>query len=452
MDDSTLSGRLKRYTQVSSAVTGLAARLAGEKYLGVTIDRDKHASDLMAVLGGLKGPLMKVAQFLATVPGALPPEYAQELLKLQSQAPSMGWNFVRRRMNHELGPSWQELFQTFSHEASAAASLGQVHQAMTKEGIPVACKLQYPDMESAIEADLTQLNLFLKIYEAWNSALQTSDIQKEIKDRLHEELDYQLEADHIHLYQNIFASHPQTIIPTVLPHLSTKRLLTMTWMEGESILSLLDGPAEERNDIAQRLFHTWYYPLYHYGVIHGDPHPGNYKVHKPTSSLQLLDFGCVRVFPPSFVWGVIELYHALLHNNPDQAVHAYEIWGFKNLTKAVIDIIGQWAKLIYAPLLEDRVRPIQDDLEGLAGWETATKVHEELNKAGGIRPPREFVFMDRAAVGIGSVIMRLRAEHNWYRLFNELIENFSVTEMERRQDQLRQRERPLPHEREKGTP
>ncbi len=436
MDDSTLAGRIKRYAQVSSAVTGLAARLAGEKYLGLAIDRDKHASDLTEILGGLKGPLMKVGQFLATVPGALPPEYAQELLKLQTNAPSMGWNFVRRRMNHELGAQWQEYFQEFSQEATSAASLGQVHRAITKEGIPVACKLQYPDMESAIEADLNQLNLFLNIYETWNKALQTSDIQQEIKDRLQEELDYQLEADHIRLYQKIFASSSTILIPEVLPHLSTRRLITMSWMDGRSVLSLVDESLDERNEIARRLFHAWYYPLYHYGVIHGDPHPGNYKIHQETQALQLLDFGCVRIFPPTFVWGVIELYHALLSNNRDQAVHAYEIWGFKNLTSEIIEIITQWARLLYAPLLEDRIRPIQDDLDGTAGWETATKVHEELNKAGGIRPPREFVFMDRAAVGIGSVIMRLRAEQNWYKLFNELIENFSPDGMALRQTEL----------------
>lgn len=436
MDDSTLTGRLKRYAQVSTAVTGLAARIAGEKYLGFPIDRDKHASDLMAVLGGLKGPLMKIAQFLATVPGALPPEYAVELIKLQTEAPSMSWAFVRRRMKHELGNNWEDCFQEFSHDASAAASLGQVHKAITKTGELVACKLQYPHMESVVEADLTQLNLFLSVYETWNHALQTTDVQQEIKERLQEELDYQLEAEHIRLYHHIFSQQQDIQIPQVLPELSTKRLLTMTWLEGDSVLSLTDTSQHLRNNVARHLFHAWYYPLYRYGVIHGDPHPGNYKFHRPTTSLQLMDFGCVRIFPASFVHGVIELYYALLHNNRDQAVHAYETWGFKNLSEDIIDIITQWAKLLYAPLLEDRVRPIQDDLEGLAGWETATKVHDALNKAGGIRPPREFVFMDRAAVGIGSVIMRLKAELNWYQLFNELIEDFSVTKLEEQQKKL----------------
>lgn len=437
MDDSSFTGRLKRYTQVSSAITGLAARLAGEKYLGLEIDRDKHAHNLKEILGSLKGPLMKVAQFLATVPGALPPEYATELLKLQTNAPSMGWSFVRRRMSHELGPNWQDCFQQFEQEACAAASLGQVHKAITKQGQIAACKLQYPDMQSAIEADLNQLNLFLGLYETWNKALKTEEVRKEIADRLHEELDYQQEAKHIQLYTQIFTDYPDICLPEVIPELSTKRLLTMSWLDGESVLSFTEASPDIRNTIAKNLFQTWYYPLYQFGIIHGDPHPGNYKA-DASGQLSLMDFGCIRCFSPEFVYGVIELYHALLHNDRERAVHAYEIWGFKNLTNEVIEIISQWARLLYAPLLEDKVRPIQDDLEGKQGWEIANKVHEELNKRGGIRPPREFVFMDRAAVGIGAVIMRLRAEVNWYQLFNELIESFSLEQMHQRQESLRQ--------------
>jgi predicted unusual protein kinase regulating ubiquinone biosynthesis (AarF/ABC1/UbiB family) len=131
---SMTSGRLRRYAKVTSAMGGLAARLAGEKYLGIKIDREQHASDLRAALGGLKGPLMKVAQILATIPDALPKEYVNELSHLQADAPSMGWLFVKRRMKAELGDNWQEKFEEFEKQASAAASLGQVHFAESKNG------------------------------------------------------------------------------------------------------------------------------------------------------------------------------------------------------------------------------------------------------------------------------------------------------------------------------
>src|SRR5215469_18936845 len=145
-EEDTFTGRIRRYAQVGSAVGGLAARIAGERYLGIGIDRERHAADLKAALGGIRGPLMKVAQLLATIPDALPEEYVRELIQLQSNAPAMGWPFVRRRMMGELGPDWQRKFRSFEHEAVRAASLGQVHRAVTLDGIQIACKLQYPDM------------------------------------------------------------------------------------------------------------------------------------------------------------------------------------------------------------------------------------------------------------------------------------------------------------------
>ncbi|MDA0652666.1 MAG: AarF/ABC1/UbiB kinase family protein, partial [Proteobacteria bacterium] len=120
-EGNTLTGRVKRYARVGGAMGGLAARLAGKRYLGIEIDRDRHARDLKAALGGLKGPLMKVAQIMSTVPDMLPEEYVTELAELQANAPSMGWLFVRRRMTTELGAGWQDRFASFEREAAAAA-------------------------------------------------------------------------------------------------------------------------------------------------------------------------------------------------------------------------------------------------------------------------------------------------------------------------------------------
>jgi len=434
-DEDTLSTRLWRYGQISTAVGGLAARLAGQKFLRVEIDRDSHAQGLTNVLGALKGPLMKVAQFLATVPGALPPEYAEMFLSLQMNAPAMGWAFVRRRMASELGNNWQSYFSEFSPEAVAAASLGQVHLAKDREGHDLACKLQYPDMASIIRADLNQFKLILSLYESWSKALDTGEVQEEIALRLEEELDYHNEARNSVLYQQIFPESQGSFgvhIPQVFPKLTTRRLLTLSWMEGQPILTKTEAPLEERNDLGKRLFMAWYYPFYHYGVIHGDPHPGNYTVRKD-GTLNLLDFGCIRIFPASFIQGVIDLYRSLQQENRNLAIQAYEAWGFTNLTQEMIDIISQWARLLYGPLLEDRVRPIQDVFDGSIGWDTATKVHAELARLGGIRPPKEFVFMDRAAVGIGSVIMRLKAEQNWHQIFEGLIEDFDMQDVDHRQ-------------------
>src|SRR5262245_38502700 len=293
---------------------GLAARLAGERYLGLNLDRGRHAAELKAVLGGIKGPLMKVAQLLATIPDALPKEYVQELVQLQANAPAMGWPFVRRRMTGELGPNWQSRFRNFERTAARAASLGQVHRATALDGTRLACKLQYPDMASAVEADLRQLKLAMGLYERYDRAVTTSDIHAEIADRLREELDYEREAAHMRLYGEILKDEEGVAVPLPFAELSTKRLLSMSWLDGGPILDVAEAPQEVRNEIALRMFRIWYVPFYYYGVIHGDPHLGNYTV-ASDNSVNLLDFGCIRVFPASFVKGVIDLYHALQRND-----------------------------------------------------------------------------------------------------------------------------------------
>ena len=149
-DSVTFSKQIKRYVKVGGVVGNLASKLAKKKYFGVQINKQQHAAEIRSALGNIKGPLMKVAQLSASIPDLLPPEYSQELSQLQSNAPPMGWLFVKRRMAAELGIQWQKKFDTFGKNAAKAASLGQVHKAMLLGGEKVACKLQYPDMASAV--------------------------------------------------------------------------------------------------------------------------------------------------------------------------------------------------------------------------------------------------------------------------------------------------------------
>ena len=431
-DDSTLGGRVRRYARVGTAVGGIGLRLAGQRYLGLDVDRERNARALRDALGGLKGPLMKVAQIMSTVPDMLPAEYVLELAQLQSNAPAMGWLFVRRRMAAELGPAWEKRFKRFEHEAAAAASLGQVHRAIGHDGTELACKLQYPDMQSAVAADLRQLKIVFAVYQRYDRAIDPGEIHREISDRLYEELDYELEARHMRLYSAMLAREKDVYVPEPFDELSTRRLLTMTWLEGKNLLTVKDQPAAARNRIARNMFRAWYVPFYEYGVIHGDPHLGNYSV-RPDGSINLLDFGCIRIFRAPFVQGVIDLYHSLERDDRDLAVHAYETWGFKNLSHEAMDVLNLWAQFIYAPLLEDRKRHIQDTGGTMYGANVAAKVHAELRRLGGVKPPREFVLMDRAAIGLGSVFMHLKAEVNWHRLFHDLIRDFDSAALARRQ-------------------
>ncbi len=442
--ENTLSGRMWRYAQVSGAMGGLAARLAGARYLGLSIDRASHAEELRAALGGLKGPLMKVAQLLATIPEALPKEYAAELAQLQSQAPPMGRPFVRRRMVAELGPNWQDKFQSFELEAAAAASLGQVHRAVARDGRLLACKLQYPNIESAVEADLAQLRLVFSVYRRYDGSINPERIYDELAERLREEIDYRREARHVALYAHMLRDEPAVHVPEVYPELSTGRLLCMTWLDGRPLLQLKDAPQEQRDRIAYNMFRAWYVPFYNYAVIHGDPHLGNYAA-RPDMSINLIDFGCIRVFRPELVQGVIDLYHAVRDGDEELAVHAYETWGFSDLRQEVIETLNLWAAFIYAPLLEDRPRLIEETNSGAQGRRVAFNVQRRLREIGGVTPPREFVLMDRAAIGLGSVFMHLQAQINWHQLFMDLIKDFDLAALAKRQTAaLRAQGLPLP--------
>ncbi len=431
--ENTVGGRVKRYAQVGTSIGGFAARLAGEHVLGIKSDRNKNAEILKLALGGLKGPLMKVAQILSSIPEALPAEYAAELAQLQANAPHMGWPFVNRRMTTELGADWKSRFRTFEREAAKAASLGQVHRAQTLEGAPLACKLQYPDMESVVDADLRQLKLVFAAYRQFDPAIDPTDIHKEISDRLREELDYEHEAKNLAVYRHMLGKEKNIHIPDVHDDLSTRRLLTMSWLEGRPLKDVAaEADQKTRDAIAVNMFRAWYVPFYQYGIIHGDPHLGNYTV-RADASVNLMDFGCIRVFVPSFVKGVIDLYRALQKGDHALAVSAYETWGFKGLSREMIDVLNIWAAFVYAPLMEDRPRLVEETNAAEYGRDAVAKVHRELKRLGGVKPPREFVLMDRAAIGLGSVFMHLNAKVNWYRLFHETIEGFDVKALEKAQ-------------------
>lgn len=442
-EQNRFSQRLRRYGQVGGNIGGVAARLATQRLFGLDGKSDQNAAELATALGGLKGPIMKVAQLLSTIPDALPPEYAEELAKLQSSAPAMGWAFVKRRMTAELGSDWQSHFAAFDREPAAAASLGQVHKAILKSGERVACKLQYPDMQSAVEADLRQLNWAFSVHRRMRPPVDTSEIFHEIGDRIREELDYFHEGRNLELYRLILADTPEVRVPQRFDTLSTKRLMTMGWLEGRPMLQFKEASLEERNFLAKAMFTAWWLPFARYGVIHGDPHLGNYTVFEDKDApagVNLLDFGCIRIFPGSFTQGVVDLYNGLLKDDQDLIVSAYELWGFKGLSHEVIEILNTWARFIYGPILDNRVRTVADGISpGAYGRKEAFGVAKALKEKGPVTVPREFVFMDRAAIGLGAVFLHLQAELNFYELFNEAISDYSADAVAGRQaDALKQ--------------
>ncbi|MDR3496295.1 MAG: AarF/ABC1/UbiB kinase family protein [Ancalomicrobiaceae bacterium] len=434
-----LSSRVSRYARVGAGVGTTAARIAGARLFGEG-DTAREGQLLAATLGSLKGPLMKVAQMLATIPDIIPAEWATEFVKLQAHAPPMGRVFVKRRMAAELGPDWQARFSSFDFEPAHAASLGQVHRAIGPDGRPLAVKLQYPDMASAVEADLGQLNVLFSLVGRLRPQIDTRNLRAEIADRLREELDYARELKHMRLYRAMLADEAAIRVPEPVEDLSTGRLLSMGWLEGRGLLAFKSAEQHVRDHLAEVMFRAWWKPFCRYGIIHGDPHLGNYAAYdvdgRP-AGINLLDFGCIRVFPPDFVAGVIEHYRGHLNGDRARIEAAYAAWGFRGLTPEMIDTLDIWAKFLYGPLIDDRKRRLAEGVTTAQfGRREAAQVADGLSRHGTVTPPAEFLFMDRAAIGLGAVFLHLDAELNFHRLFEEFIEGFDRDALAARQAEM----------------
>jgi predicted unusual protein kinase regulating ubiquinone biosynthesis (AarF/ABC1/UbiB family) len=332
-------------------------------------------------------------------------------------------------MAAELGPDWEKKFKRFDREAAAAASLGQVHRAVGKDGSRLACKLQYPNMAAAVDSDIRQFKAALGLQRSFDGTIDTREIGEEVAARLAEELDYEREAAHMRLYAIMLGDRDDIAVPAPVPTLSTKRLLTMSWLDGRPFTEFEKAPLKTRNSISTALFKAWWRPFARFGVIHGDPHLGNYTV-REDGGINLLDYGCIRTFHPSFVDGVVGLYRALQVRDDKLAAKAYSAWGFSDLTPARVEVLNLWARFIFTPLLDDRVRVVDDGVPAAEyGLRQANEVFGKLKALGGVKPPREFVFMDRAAIGLGGALIRLGARLNFHKLFEEEIADFDVNEL-----------------------
>jgi predicted unusual protein kinase regulating ubiquinone biosynthesis (AarF/ABC1/UbiB family) len=246
-----LSGRVARFARVGAGLSGAAATFGANTLFSSGNLDARNARALKETLGRLKGPLMKVAQIMATIPDLLPPEFAAEFAELQTNAPAMGPAFVRRRMAAELGPDWAARYGSFDLAPAHAASLGQVHRATSLGGAPLAVKLQYPDMQSAVESDLGQLRALLGFGRRLFGSLDTREAIEEIAARLREELDYDREARAMRLYRAFFAARGDIAIPEPHADLSTGRLISMGWLDGAGLLSLKSADQETRDRVAR---------------------------------------------------------------------------------------------------------------------------------------------------------------------------------------------------------
>ena len=385
---------------------------------------------------------MKVAQMLSTIPDALPADFAAELMRLQSQAPPMGAAFVRRRMQAELGPDWRGRFAEFDFKPAAAASLGQVHRAVSLAGERLACKLQYPDMASAVETDLSNLDLLFSLHRRAGAAIDTREIAGEIRERVREELDYQREARIARLYRVMLADRPFVRVPRVEESLSTRRLLTLQWLDGEPLVAFesgVPGSARRNRRRAVRRVVATVPPLRRHPRRSASRQLHGRRVGRGGRARR-------RGRQPVRLWLRAHL-SAAVRGRRGRALSGAEgeqqganrrrlrDVGLRKLTPGITDAMTVWARFMCGPILDDRVRTAADGVKPAEyGRREIGEVMRALRaEGGGLPPPREFVFLERATIGLGGAFLRLGARLNFHRMYEDAIAGFDEATVARRQ-------------------
>ena len=304
----TATGRLFRLTGMT---TSIATRVAGHQVKGLfqsdqskAADRDKllqHiCKEVAATLGEMKGAVMKVGQIASQMQDILPAEISDQLKVLQNASAPMPFHVIRRQLERELGAPLNELFTRFDEQPFAAASIGQVHYALTPDGAEVVVKVQYPAVKESIDSDMKHLRRILRL----GSLLKVDEaaldaVFREIRNQLHEELDYRQEANNLEHFQVFHQDQPWLVIPRVFPTLSSEKVLTLSYETGTALDQVDDahGFAQStRNQLGERLFDAIGQQIFQLRAVHCDPHPGNFAF-RPDGTIVIYDFGAVKRLP-----------------------------------------------------------------------------------------------------------------------------------------------------------
>ena len=295
-DDSKIpKGRLRRSAKLGTAIGSQGAKYAGTKASGLFRGEDssqekldeRHAetaAKMVATLGQMKGAAMKIGQFASFIDIDFIPEeyreiYQEQLAKLRSEAPSMPWEEVVKVLKEEYdGEPIEQLFDSIEHEAFAAASIGQVHRGRLIDGREVAVKIQYPGIAEALESDLKNAGMLVRMARALAPGLDAREVTRELRERVLEELDYEYEAQNQRSFARAYRGHPFIYVPDVITRLSRRRVLVTEFVEGIGFEEILELGDEQRSRFGEILFRGSFGSIYHLQHFNADPHPGNLLV------------------------------------------------------------------------------------------------------------------------------------------------------------------------------
>jgi predicted unusual protein kinase regulating ubiquinone biosynthesis (AarF/ABC1/UbiB family) len=425
------SGRTRRMLSVGRLTTTV-----GSSYLWQALKRPfqsasradenllaAHIRNAERVVRGskeLRGAFMKLTQMLSMRQDLLPAEALEVLSVVQSSVPPMPFAQVRDVLTAELGAPPEERFRRFEPEAFAAASLGQVHRAELASGERVAVKVQYPGVAATVHQDVKNVQALIRVLTSIVRDVMRQDVDRdevaaELQARLEEELDYLHEADNLELFRRLLANDREVVIPRVHRPLTTRRVLTMEYLEGYPIQDIMaPGVDPELQDwVAVKFFRLFWRQVLELGVLHTDPHPGNYLVtHHPR--LGILDFGAVREFEPAVRAGYVQLARGLLAGDDVAIGAACVALGFVKDDPAPLVAI---MRIVCEPLLVDAPFDPRDyDLMARGTQVTQVAVHNRL-----YRSPVHHVFLLRALLGLDAYLKAFGTVRNWHRIFRDCL-------------------------------
>jgi predicted unusual protein kinase regulating ubiquinone biosynthesis (AarF/ABC1/UbiB family) len=433
MSKKAITSRGGRFIKLAGMTASVASRYASERIQSVFSDEEKSkvrkklayekmADDIVDTLGELKGAVMKIGQIASQTQDLLPKEFSDALKKLQKEAPPIEFSVIKDQVESELGNSLDKLFKTFDEKPFASASIGQVHRAMTFEGKQVIVKVQYPGVDKSCDSDLKQLRMTLKLGGLLKLPKESVDaLFSEIQERLHEELDYENEAKNIGLFKIFHTDHPLILIPDVFSQLSTRHILTLTYIEGDHAEEL-QGKSYSQDQINQlgvNLFKMLTEHLFEFQHIHGDPHPGNFAFRKD-GSIVVYDFGCIKILKSEIVKAYKDAIQASLLENYDDVDDALQRLGARVVGKDSPggDYYKVWRNIFFEPFLQQESYDFKAARLHLEAAKQTPLLFKYLSH---FKPPVESLYIDRMISGHYWLMKTMGVEANFRVLLDKYI-------------------------------